>query len=109
MMRPAGDNFEGLARYYDALMGHVNYERWYIITTELASLLPSGFRHLDAACGTGVLLEKLSALGWHTSGLDVSGSMLTEARRRCRCPLIRGDLRQMPFTAARVRDAEVLG
>ncbi len=95
------DDFEGLARHYDTLMSHVNYERWLIVASELACLLPQQFRHLDAACGTGVLLNKLRHIGWNTTGADLSVSMLDVARRRLPdATLVAADLRAMPYLGA---------
>ncbi|NUM55235.1 MAG: class I SAM-dependent methyltransferase [Candidatus Hydrogenedentes bacterium] len=78
---PANDSFEGLARFYDPLMQHVNYDRWYLIASAVARLLPRPFVHLDAACGTGVLLEKLRNDRWRSFGLDLSPAMLRAGRR----------------------------
>lgn len=79
---PARDSFEGLARFYDPLMQHVNYDRWYLVAGAVARLLPRHFTHLDAACGTGVLLEKLRKDKWRSFGLDLSPAMLRAGRRK---------------------------
>src|SRR5690606_17293139 len=52
------DSFEDLARYYDRLMVHVDYDRWYAVAGAIAGLLPRPFLHVDLACGTGTLLRK---------------------------------------------------
>ena len=49
----APDAFGELARYYDPLMTHVNYDRWFFTVSALADLVEEPIRHLDAACGTG--------------------------------------------------------
>ncbi len=94
----ATDSFAGLARFYDPIMQHVNYDRWYLIAGAVANLAPRPFRHLDAACGTGVLLKKLWNDRWHSYGLDLSNSML----KRCRettgpSRVLRADLRAIPM------------
>lgn len=78
-------------------MQHVNYDRWYLIAGAIAELAPQPFRHLDAACGTGTLLQKLWKDRWHSYGLDLSAAMLGRctptgpARTAC------ADLRAIPF------------
>jgi SAM-dependent methyltransferase len=76
------DAFEGLARFYDPLMQHVNYDRWYLVANAVADLLPYPIVHLDAACGTGVLLQKLRKDKWRSFGLDLSCAMLRAGRRK---------------------------
>lgn len=96
-MSPA-DPFADLGRYYDALMKEVNYDRWVVVTSLLAELLPAKFRHVDLACGTGRLLKRLVQHKWRTVGLDFSEGMLREANRGpYRAPLVRGDLTALPF------------
>ncbi len=98
-MRSTHDSLAELARYYDALMGHVNYDRWFTVAVELAELLPRGFRHLDAACGTCALLRKLLRLGWNSMGVDLSAPMLREGMKRKPVPpLVVADLRALPIT-----------
>ncbi len=98
---PHDDLFEGLAAHYDALMTHVNYDRWFHVTGALAELLPRGFVHVDAACGTGVLLERARRAGWNSVGVDLSPSMLSVLRRnRGALPCAVGDLRALPVRNA---------
>ena len=33
------DEFHEIARYYNRIMDHVDYDRWYAVTTALADLL----------------------------------------------------------------------
>mgnify|MGYP001160691925 CR=1 FL=1 len=94
---PHDDLFAGLATHYDALMTHVDYDRWFHITGELAALLPRGFIHVDAGCGTGVLLERARRAGWRSAGIDISASMLAALRKsRGALPCAVGDLRAFP-------------
>ncbi len=94
----AQDAFAPIANHYDAIMAHVDYARWLHITTTLGEMLPPGFRHLDAGCGTGVLVKRLAIYGWHSVGLDFSEAMLRVARNRYTLPrLVRGDFRALPF------------
>ncbi len=92
------DAFRDLAHYYDPIMEHVHYDRWFMITTALAELLPDSFRHLDAGCGTGVLVNMLRRAGWASFGMDLSHAMVRTARRqRGALPVAVGDLREFPF------------
>ena len=97
------DTFCDLARYYDHIMDHVDYDRWFTVTTALAQLLPRDFVHLDAACGTGTLLKRLRRTGWRTIGVDLSPAMLRaglSARRPppgMAPPAAAADLRALPF------------
>ena len=92
------DPFEDLARYYDSLMSHVDYDRWYMVTTMLADLVSGKPRHLDAACGTGVLAKRLLRDGWNTTAIDLSPSMITIARNQPPYPAAAvADLRALPF------------
>ena len=94
----SADSFAGLARYYDVLMSHVAYDRWLAAVTELAALIPSPFRHLDAACGTGVLLRLVREAGWPSVGLDLSVGMLQAARKNNPdLPVVNADLRAVPM------------
>jgi len=98
---PQSDIFEGLAAHYDALMTHVNYDRWFHVSGALAELLPRGFIHVDAGCGTGVLLERARRAGWHSVGVDLSPSMLAVLRKtRGALPCAVGDLRVLPVRNA---------
>lgn len=95
------DPFKDLARHYDTIMEHVDYDRWFEVTSGLGALLPQPFRHLDAGCGTGVLLERLNAPGWNGFGMDLSAAMLQQGRKCGRtAPVVRADLRALPFQGA---------
>ncbi|MCC6489242.1 MAG: class I SAM-dependent methyltransferase [Candidatus Hydrogenedentes bacterium] len=96
----ASDSFVDLARYYDPIMSHVDYDRWYLIGSAIGGLLPRPFTHLDAACGTGVLLKKFQAERWRSIGIDLSPSMLRAGRQSGRAfPAAAADLRALPFKA----------
>jgi SAM-dependent methyltransferase len=92
------DDFGELARYYDPIMEHVNYDRWFRTCVALAELLPPRFLHVDAGCGTGVLLGRLREAGWKSTGVDLSRAMLMTARKqRGSVPVAVADLRALPF------------
>jgi len=92
------DAFRELAGYYDPIMEHVDYARWEHIAARLAEYLPAAFTHLDAGCGTGVLLAALGKRGWRSTGIDLSGGMLRAARKADRARHIaQADFRALPF------------
>ncbi|MBI2425666.1 MAG: methyltransferase domain-containing protein [Candidatus Hydrogenedentes bacterium] len=95
------DPFAQLARYYDPIMDHVNYDRWLIVATGLCELLPAPFRHADVGCGTGTLLRMLQRGGWQSVGLDFSPAMLRAARKRSEeIPLVCADMRALPLAGS---------
>lgn len=95
------DAFAGLAVDYDRIMRDVDYDRWYVVASGVASILPRPMRHLDVACGTCKLLKKCWAAQWQSFGMDLSRPMLRagiagEARRRVAV----ADLRALPFAGS---------
>jgi len=65
-----------------------------------ASPVP-GDRVLDLACGAGRHLREMRAAGFDAIGLDLSAVLLRAARDEgADVPLIRGDMRRLPFTAS---------
>lgn len=57
---------------------------------------------LEVACGAGRFLRALRATGREVCGLDLSSALLAEARRQSPGqPLVRGDMRLLPFADAR--------
>lgn len=60
-----------------------------------------GTRVLDLACGAGRHLAELQHVGYRATGLDLSFRLLDAARNRAgAAPLVRGDMRSLPFRAA---------
>lgn len=55
---------------------------------------------LDLACGAGRHAAELERAGARVIGLDLSPAMLLRAQRRVRAPLVRGDMRTLPFRPA---------
>ncbi|MBI1966849.1 MAG: methyltransferase domain-containing protein [Gemmatimonadetes bacterium] len=56
-----------------------------------------GDRVLDLACGAGRHAAELERHGARVVGFDLSLAMLLRARGRTRAPLVRGDMRALPF------------
>lgn len=65
-----------------------------------------GHRVLDVACGPGRHAAALGRRGARVTGLDLSMPLLSTARRRTTAPLVRGDMRALPFRS-RIFDAVV--
>jgi SAM-dependent methyltransferase len=55
---------------------------------------------LDLACGPGRHAAALVRAGARVFGLDLSRALLFAARRRATGPLVRGDMRRLPFRSA---------
>ncbi len=95
------DPFATLAWYYDRIMAHVDYDRWYLVTLALSGMLSCPFCHGDLACGTGTLVKRLARLGWHTFGMDLSPAMIISGRKTdVSWRGVVGDLRALPFKAS---------
>ena len=100
MDAPTGrPRYDGLADWYDA-----EVRRLPLTGTAADALLrllgPGPGRCLDLACGTGLTLAPLAALGWRVTGLDLSGDQLRLARDRaaaCGAALVRADAAVLPF------------
>lgn len=93
------DAFAELAQYYDAIMEDVDYYRWFRTTEAIARMAPQPFIHLDAACGTGVLIDRLSGPRWKSFGIDLSAAMLRQTRAQGRdVNVANADLRALPFS-----------
>ncbi len=93
------DQFADLSRHYDAIMREVDYDRWVVVASLLADLVPSRrVRHVDLACGTGRLLKRLVQHGWSSAGIDLSHGMLRQSRRGPYVPAVAvADLAALPF------------
>lgn len=93
------DTFADLARFYDPIMGEIDYDRWLVVSSLVAELLDKpSFRHIDLACGTGRLLKRFEQRGWNSVGIDISPAMLREATKGPFAPPVAAaDLCALPF------------
>ena len=85
------------------------YEGWYgsegrqadLLEKELLSKLVAAFRHartvLEVGCGTGHFTRWLAEPKLRAVGLDISDTMLVEARRRDGIEYVRGDAQALPY------------
>jgi SAM-dependent methyltransferase len=109
--RPEGhDGWDDYAPFYDwenaRSMGRRDLPFWRTVAQQVGGPV------LELGCGTGRLSIPLARAGVPIVGIDRSEPMLARARRRAsraglaaRLPLIRGDIRFLPFAAGRRRVA----
>ncbi|HSQ50112.1 MAG TPA: class I SAM-dependent methyltransferase [Nitrospiraceae bacterium] len=70
------------------------------LLVEWLQYLPAGTRLLDLGCGGGRDAGDLDLRGYRVVGVDRTSALLSAGRRRYRSlPLVRADLRQLPFHA----------
>lgn len=70
------------------------------LLVEWLQYLPAGTRLLDLGCGGGRDAGDLDLRGYRVVGVDRTSALLSAGRRRNRSlPLVRADLRQLPFHA----------
>jgi len=80
-------------------------DRWFNarvepLRTRFVQILEPGSRVADLGCGPGRDLVWQAESGLHPIGLDRSSGMLVEAQRRlARVPLVRADVRWLPFAS----------
>ena len=70
------------------------------LLVEWLQYLPADARLLDLGCGGGQDAGDLAQRGYRVVGLDRTRALLSAGRRRyCSLPLVRADLRELPFQA----------
>jgi len=77
------DAYSRLARIYDHVMRHVDYDHWVDYVESVFSrhaFLPR--RLADLACGTGTFALELASRGYVVSGVDGSEAMVMRAREK---------------------------
>jgi demethylmenaquinone methyltransferase / 2-methoxy-6-polyprenyl-1,4-benzoquinol methylase len=96
------DLFDGAAGYYDRLCGLMSFGsgQWYRGWVLRRAGLGPGMTLLDVATGTGLVARAATRLVQTPGavvGVDPSGGMLRQARRRFAGPLAQGRIEQLPF------------
>lgn len=77
------DDYAIVADFYDYLMRHVNYQKWFrFVSTTLQKRDIKSGPLLEVACGTGTMLAQFCAAGWEVVGIDKSAAMLQRAKRK---------------------------
>ena len=70
------------------------------LLVEWLQYLPADARLLDLGCGGGQDAGDLAQRGYRVVGVDRTRALLSAGRRRyCSLPLVRADLRELPFQA----------
>jgi SAM-dependent methyltransferase len=96
---------EWFGEEYLALYPHRNEEeaREAVALFRSVSSIAPGAPVLDLACGAGRHLRELRSAGIDASGLDLSGTLLRNARSASATdPLIRADMRRIPLASGAV-------
>lgn len=82
-------------------MTRVRYDRWENRLIDLRKLIQNETQsplHLDIACGTGTLIQRLSKYGWNSIGIDISPAMIYTAKQLYPyIPTLVGDMCSLPF------------
>ena len=75
--------YTGIAKIYDYMLRHVDYEQWYKFIRDIMRLYISEPKKiLELGCGTGKFGAKFSSDGYQILGIDRSIDMLQVARIR---------------------------
>ncbi len=91
-----------LAKFYDQVMDHVDYEGWALYIMKIADFYGLRFKKiLDIACGTGTLCMELQKRGYHVLGSDINVDMVKNACQKMpRIPFWCSDMSKSPARPA---------
>ncbi|GGG20719.1 class I SAM-dependent methyltransferase [Paenibacillus abyssi] len=89
---------------YMVVYKHRDWENAYREVSNMVGWLklPAGVPLLDVGCGMGRHALALAGFGYQVTGIDLSGPLLEEAKRKDESKQVRwvqGDMRQLPFAA----------
>ena len=93
-----GRSFGNYAEYYDLIYKDKNYEKEVDFLEEIFEEIFGKSKVktiLEVGCGTGNYTKILLGRGHEVTGLDNSEDMFKIARRKCKCSLIKGDIREV--------------
>jgi SAM-dependent methyltransferase len=94
------DLFENLYDVEDHLFWSVTRNRMIAtLVKQITAQLPNGYHVLEVGCGTGNVLRALDGAcpAGIVVGMDLFNEGLRYARRRTSCPLVQGDIHNLPF------------
>jgi ubiquinone/menaquinone biosynthesis C-methylase UbiE len=93
------NHYDTIADTYDKHYDHKRGRNYHThISNYLINALPKDGDLLDIGCGTGLFVEKYIEHGGHATGLDISGNMVSLARKRCNgCDFTVGVGEKLPF------------
>jgi SAM-dependent methyltransferase len=99
---PTRSRYDGLGEWYDREVRSGPAARVSALAVEAAARLlgPGPGRCLDVACGTGIAIPALTALGWEVTGVDLAPELLALAADHLDgtgVELVEGDAAGLPF------------
>lgn len=94
-------SYDRLATHYADRYASVDLRTYYDTFLSLLPHGPGGL--LDAGCGPGRDCQAFERRGMSVVGLDLSMGLLSIASRSTRAPLVRSDMRMLPFRSGAFR------
>lgn len=94
------ENYSTFAPFYDRVMDHVDYQRWYLYLCHvMIEYINNPRTVLELGCGTGKFGAKFSAEDFDICGIDLSFEMLSVAKARAfrNFRILCADIRQFAF------------
>lgn len=94
------ENYSSFAPFYDRVMDHVDYQRWYLYLCHVMIEYVNNPRVvLELGCGTGKFGAKFSAEDFEIYGIDLSFEMLQVAKARAfkNFRIMCADIREFAF------------
>jgi ubiquinone/menaquinone biosynthesis C-methylase UbiE len=90
------DYYDEFADWYERHRGRGYHQLVDDLEVDLVARYGRGAQILEAGCGTGLILERVSRFAAEAWGVDLSGSMLQKARQR-RLKVVQASVTDLPF------------